>query len=79
MPQTFRIASFNLENFDNKTGQIPSLIDRLKVMKPQLIRLNADVLCLQEVNGQEIEGEPRQLLALDELLSNTQYAASACA
>jgi Predicted extracellular nuclease len=43
-------------------------------MRPQLLRLNADILCLQEVNGQEEVGHPRRLLALDSLLQETQYA-----
>lgn len=73
MNSTVRIATFNLENFDNKLGKTPTLNDRIAVMKPQIIRLNADILCLQEVNGQEIDGEPRQLLALKQLLAGTQY------
>ena len=73
MQQTIRIATFNLENFDDKPGKTPTLQDRIAIMKPQISRLNADILCLQEVNGQEIDGEPRQLLALDQLLAETQY------
>lgn len=52
MSHRLGIATFNLENFDNKPGQKPSLEDRIALMKPQLHRLNADILCLQEVNGQ---------------------------
>ncbi len=48
-----RIASFNLENLDDRPGASPTLADRIAVMRPQLVRLRADVLCLQEVNGQE--------------------------
>jgi hypothetical protein len=48
-----RIATFNLENFDNKSGQKPSLDERIAVMRPQLLRLNADIICFEEVNGQE--------------------------
>lgn len=73
MPNSLRIASFNLENFDNKPDQIPSLESRIELMRPQLIRLNADILCLQEVNGQETEGEPRKLLALQKLIEGTKY------
>lgn len=68
MPLNLRIATFNLENFDDKPGERPSLDDRIAVMRPQLIRLNADILCLQEVNGQEESGQPRRLLALKKLL-----------
>jgi endonuclease/exonuclease/phosphatase family metal-dependent hydrolase len=74
MPLKLRIATFNLENFDDKPGGKPSLDDRIAVMRPQLIRLNADILCLQEVNGQEESGQPRRLLALKKLLQGTPYA-----
>jgi endonuclease/exonuclease/phosphatase family metal-dependent hydrolase len=66
---TFRIATFNLENLD-ETGD-PSLAERVALMRPQIIRLRADVACFQEVNGQERPGQPRQLLALAELLAGT--------
>ncbi len=66
---TFRIATFNLENLD-ETGD-PSLAERVALMRPQIIRLRADVACFQEVNGQERPGQPRQLLALAELLTDT--------
>ena len=69
-----RIATFNLENLDNKPGRNPTLEDRIAVMRPQLLRINADILCLQEVNGQEEEGQPRRLLALQKLLEGTPYA-----
>ena len=73
MQHTIRIATFNLENFDDKAGKYPTLAERIAIMRPQLSRLNADILCLQEVNGQETTGEPRQLLALKELVAGTQY------
>lgn len=69
-----RIATFNLENFDDKPGQRPTLAERIALMRPQMFRLRADVICLQEVNGQESTGQPRRLLALDALLQNTPYA-----
>ena len=69
-----RIATFNLENFDDKPGQKPTLQERIAVMRPQLQRINADIFCLQEVNSQEEEGKPRSLLALDALLKDMQYA-----
>ena len=74
MTEKIRIATFNLENLDDKPGDDPSLEERIAVMKPQLIRLNADILCLQEVNGQETPGQPRKLLALDKLIEDTPYA-----
>ncbi|MGE0128038.1 MAG: endonuclease/exonuclease/phosphatase family protein [Blastocatellales bacterium] len=69
-----RIATFNLENFDDKPNEKPTLDERIALMRPQLLRLDADVICLQEANGQEQAGQPRQLLALDKLLAGTQYA-----
>ena len=64
-----RIASFNLENLD-----AAGLAERLPVLRPQLRRLDADVLCLQEVDGQREGQGPRRLLALDRLLEGTDYA-----
>ena len=67
-----RIATFNLENFDEtEPGEAPSLDRRLELMRPQINRLRADIVCLQEVNGQERDGEPRQLLALQQLLAGS--------
>ena len=42
MPE-LRIASFNLENLDDRADEQPSLADRIAVMRPQLVRLRADV------------------------------------
>jgi endonuclease/exonuclease/phosphatase family metal-dependent hydrolase len=69
-----RIATFNLGNFDDKPYKKSTLAERISVMRPQLLRLKADILCLQEVNGQEVEGEPRRLLALERLVEGTPYA-----
>ena len=74
MPTKLRIATFNLENLDDQPGQRPTLEERIALMRPQLLRLDADILCLQEVNGQETPGQPRRLLALEKLLAGTPYA-----
>ncbi|MER7000543.1 endonuclease/exonuclease/phosphatase family protein [Streptomyces sp. NPDC000410] len=67
-----RIATFNLENFDETLPTAhPSLADRITLMKPQITRLRADIACFQEVHGQERPGQPRDLLALKELLAGT--------
>jgi endonuclease/exonuclease/phosphatase family metal-dependent hydrolase len=67
-----RIATFNLENLDDTPpGQQPTLDERIRLMRPQVRRLRADVACFQEVNGQERPGQPRALLALTELLART--------
>ncbi|MGE0821003.1 MAG: endonuclease/exonuclease/phosphatase family protein [Candidatus Binatia bacterium] len=78
MPRLLRLATFNLENFDDKPNQKPTLAERIALMRPQLLRLNADVLCLQEVNGQEQPRQPRQLLALQQLIATTPYSHYHC-
>jgi endonuclease/exonuclease/phosphatase family metal-dependent hydrolase len=67
-----RIATFNLENFDDEAGQDPSLATRVAIMGPQLERVAADVLCLQEVHSQD-SPQGRSLAALDSLLAGTSY------
>jgi endonuclease/exonuclease/phosphatase family metal-dependent hydrolase len=68
-----RIASFNLENLDDGPGVEPPLADRIQIMRPQLHRLRADILCFQEVHSQGPSGS-RTLAALDSLLAGTDYA-----
>jgi endonuclease/exonuclease/phosphatase family metal-dependent hydrolase len=64
-----RIATFNLESLDLPLGP------RAAVLRPALERLEADILCLQEVNGQHVAGaQGRRLAALDALLDGTAYA-----
>lgn len=72
MPEMVRIATFNLENLDNQQNIQPDLAQRIAIMRPQLLRIQADILCLQEVNSQE-DGGMRKLSALDSLLENTPY------
>ncbi|MCK5445286.1 MAG: hypothetical protein KAI73_06655, partial [Rhodospirillaceae bacterium] len=65
----FRVASFNVENLDDPRHEGPKLEERMRVQRPQLLRGRADVLCLQEVNGQPgTNGGKRNLGALDRLL-----------
>lgn len=74
IPERLRIATFNLENLDDAPGH-PTLAERIAVLRPQLVRLEADVLCLQEVNGQRQAGtKKRSLRALDALIEDTPYA-----
>src|SRR5918997_2040813 len=48
-----RIATFNLENFnETAAAERPSLAERIQLMRPQIVRLRADIVCFQEVNGQ---------------------------
>ena len=73
-----RIATFNLENLDTRPGKGPPLAARIAVLRPQLLKLDADILCLQEVNGQKSTPHgSRALAALDALLAGTPYAAFA--
>ena len=67
-----RIATFNLENLDDQKGRTPSLSERIRILKPQLSRINADILCLQEVNSQG-PAEAKTLAALDALIEGTVY------
>jgi endonuclease/exonuclease/phosphatase family metal-dependent hydrolase len=70
-----RIATFNLESLGHRGSEDGSLEERIAVLRPQLVRLGADVLCLQEVNGQHRKGAPHRCLeALDALVAGTPYA-----
>ncbi len=69
-----RIASFNVDSLDMRPHADVSLADRIPILRPQLERLRADVLCLQEINGQHpFKCGPRTLMALDKLLEGTRY------
>lgn len=75
-----KIATFNIENLDySNSDYSPTLEKRIPTLRGTLTRLDADILCLQEVHGQELVGHTtndpkRDLLALQELISDTQYA-----
>lgn len=71
--QTLRICTFNVENIDDQPNVKPTLNQRIALMRPQLSRVNADILCLQEINGQK-EQNTIQLQALEKLLNGTPYA-----
>ena len=73
MATELRIATFNLENLDDRPGVRPTLAERIPLVRPALLRLRADVLCLQEVNGQEHANQPRDLSALKALIDTTPY------
>lgn len=74
MSRPFRIATFNLENLGGAPDEAGRLDSRLRVLRPQLLRLDADLLCLQEVNAQpSTKGGPRVPRALDRLLEDTPY------
>jgi endonuclease/exonuclease/phosphatase family metal-dependent hydrolase len=70
-----RVATFNIENLDIGPKYLP-IEARIPTLQAQLRRLDADVICLQEVNGQKPPGAKiRQLDALDMVLRGTQYGA----
>jgi endonuclease/exonuclease/phosphatase family metal-dependent hydrolase len=73
MPVKLHIATFNLMNLDDRPGRSPSLEDRIPILRPQLVRLDADVLCLQEVCGQHDGGRKLRLDAMNRLLECTPY------
>lgn len=70
-PSTVRIATFNTENLDNTAVRERGILlerginERITLMRPQLQRMRADVLCVQEVNNFD---------ALGTLIANTPYA-----
>ena len=69
-----RIATFNLESLDLLPKAEVTLEARAEILRPALERLEADILCLQEVNGQHVAGQRhRTLAALDQLLAGTRY------
>lgn len=73
-----RIATYNIENLDdvavNPDRDAP-FDERVKILRPMLERLQADIICFQEVHGQDVASGPRRLRALETLLSGTRYAA----
>src|SRR5512144_3169380 len=73
-PGILRIATFNVENLGKPIVSGATLAERIRLLRPQLLRLRADVLCLQEVDSERPRGgRERQLAALDALLADTPY------
>ena len=68
-----RIATFNLEDFGNARKGNAVFEERAAVLRPQLDRFKADVLCLQEVNAIKVGGT-RRPIDLERLLEATSYA-----
>jgi endonuclease/exonuclease/phosphatase family metal-dependent hydrolase len=70
-----RLATFNIENLDLGPDAGLPLEARIAVLRPLLERIAADILCLQEVDGQHVAGAPeRHLVALERLIEGTRYA-----
>ena len=71
-----RLATFNIENLGRRSGGALAIEARRPTLQAQLARLDADILCLQEVNAQEGRpGPARELRDLDIVLAGTPYAA----
>ncbi|ADZ68605.1 endonuclease/exonuclease/phosphatase family protein [Polymorphum gilvum] len=69
-----RLATFNLESFGEDDFDAEALQPRLDALRPTLLALKADVLCLQEVNAQRLERKgTRVFAALDALVAGTPY------
>lgn len=69
-----RIATFNVESLDIGPDEAVPFAARIAALRPILVRLAADILCLQEVNGQHVPHAPeRHLVALDALIEGTRY------
>ena len=49
-----RLATFNLENLDLPPKAALPNETRAEILRPALERLEADILCLQEINGQHV-------------------------
>jgi endonuclease/exonuclease/phosphatase family metal-dependent hydrolase len=71
---TLRLATYNLETLDLDGPHAAPFVERILALRPVLLQLDADVLCLQEVNSQKGKGHPRGFQALDRLLEGTPYA-----
>ncbi|MEZ5840047.1 MAG: endonuclease/exonuclease/phosphatase family protein [Hyphomicrobiales bacterium] len=70
-----RLASFNLESLGGRRDEDGHLARRVAALRPQIARLDADILCLQEVNGQKpVGGGQRRLTALDAVLGELPAA-----
>ncbi|MFA8435020.1 MAG: hypothetical protein ACEPOZ_10935 [Marinifilaceae bacterium] len=73
MNEKIRIASLKMENLEDTTGQKVTMEQRIAIMKLRLNQLRADIICLQGVSGQKMEGESRKLLTLKKMLIGTPY------
>jgi endonuclease/exonuclease/phosphatase family metal-dependent hydrolase len=68
-----RIATFNLENLGTTRHHGATFDERAAVLRPQLERLKADILCVQEIDAPKTGGT-RRPVELQRLLEGTAYA-----
>jgi hypothetical protein len=74
MSGRFRLATFNIENLDWSPEAGNEFERRLAVLRPLLAQIDADILCLQEVDAQRDGPQaPRRFIALDRLVAATPY------
>lgn len=72
---SLRLATFNLESFGGDRAGLAPTAARLDALRAVIVPLEADILCLQEVNGQRPQGGGDRTLAdLDLLLDGTTFA-----
>lgn len=71
MPEGFRIATYNIETLDD---EVEGFETRLAALRPMLARIDADILCLQEVDAQPRNRSPRTPRALQRVIEGTGYA-----
>lgn len=73
---SLRIATFNVENLTDAADAKVPLAARVDILRPQFLRMAADIVCLQEVDARRlVSGQPREFSALDTLLETTGYRA----
>jgi endonuclease/exonuclease/phosphatase family metal-dependent hydrolase len=72
---SFTLATFNAENLDFRSADEGLFERRRAALAPLLASLQADILCLQEVNApRPAKNAPRDFAHLDRLLRGTPYA-----
>lgn len=70
-----RIATFNLENFGASIHDRDLFALRIDHFRERLLQIDADILCLQEVNADRASNSRRRVFpALDQLLKGTRFA-----
>lgn len=75
MTGVFRLATFNVEHLDWSASRADAFARRCSALRPLLDALDADILCLQEIDAQKLhKQDTRNYLALDYLLEGGRYA-----
>lgn len=73
-----RVATFNLENLGSRLASPEDFQHRLSILRPQIERLDADIMCFQEIDAHRAQSDDeaskvRKLEALERLLDKTAY------